>query len=197
MKKHIIYTISLLFCTSIFAQLQTVNKKTRDNSQDLTGKYFKDIDGDFDPFIGTWKGTINNKTMIINISKEILGPISKGVDNYAADVLAVDIKIIQGEGTTFELVLCDTATEYSQFPKTARSVTLAESFNGVSMSGKYEDHCHPGNSAGGIVKMTIQNPQAQTLTAHWEIKRKGLVTKSYPGEPVFVTPTDIILTKQP
>ncbi len=191
-------SLSLLlfsFWFTTWAQLQTVNMNTRDNSQDLSGKYFKDIDGNFDPFIGVWQGTHQNTTMIIDISKAVLGP-SPG-NNYAEDVLVADIQLIEGMGTPMEMVICNTATAYSHFDKLTRSITQATTYDGVTMSGFLDDNCHPGNSAGGIVVMNIQNPQASPLTATWEIERKGIVAKTYPGEPDFVIPTSIVLTKQP
>lgn len=191
-------SLSLLlfsFWFTTWAQLQTVNMNTRDNSQDLSGKYFKDIDGNFDPFIGVWQGTHQNTTMIIDISKAVLGP-SPG-NNYAEDVLVADIQLIEGMGTPMEMVICNTATAYSHFDKLVRSITHATTSDGITMSGNLEDNCHPGNSAGGIVVMNIQNPQASPLTATWEIERKGIVAKTYPGEPDFVIPTSIVLTKQP
>ncbi|MFD2697963.1 DUF6705 family protein [Mesonia sediminis] len=191
-------SLSLLlfsFWFTTWAQLQTVNMNTRDNSQDLSGKYFKDIDGNFDPFIGVWQGTHQNTTMIIDISKAVLGP-SPG-NNYAEDVLVADIQLIEGMGTPMEMVICNTATAYSHFDKLIRSIIRGDSYNGITMSSALEDNCHPGNSAGGIVVMNIQNPQASPLTATWEIERKGIVAKTYPGEPDFIIPTSIVLTKQP
>ncbi|WP_394906731.1 DUF6705 family protein [uncultured Mesonia sp.] len=195
MKTYLITLISLFFALNTWAQLQTVNMNTRDNSQDHSGKYYKDIDDNFDPFIGVWQGTHQNTTMIIDISKAVLGPSPS--NNYAQDFLVIDIQLIEGMGTPMEMVICNTAAAYSHFDKLIRSITHATTYDGVTMSGFLDDNCHPGNSAGGIVVMNIQNPQASPLTATWEIEKKGIVAKTYPGEPDFVIPTSIVLTKQP
>lgn len=75
--KKIFYTIALLFTIAIsHAQIVPVEKKI---DYRLAGKgtpegiYFKDVNNLFDKFIGTWKGTMNNKkyTFIITKVKEV------------------------------------------------------------------------------------------------------------------------------
>ena len=66
--KNIIYIVSaLLICMSYKAQQQVIPISTK--GWPIDGAYYKDLNNELDPYIGTWKGTFDNKTFTIIFTK--------------------------------------------------------------------------------------------------------------------------------
>lgn len=56
--------------------------------------YFKDLDGDLDKYLGTWNGSVNNKTYEFSIHK-----ITDNTDGLVMDILSIRYKITDASGT--------------------------------------------------------------------------------------------------
>jgi broad specificity phosphatase PhoE len=67
--KKTIFTI-LILLTFNCIQSQTIVDLSEFNQGDNNGKYFKDVNNNFQNFLGTWEGLISNtKTFRINLFK--------------------------------------------------------------------------------------------------------------------------------
>lgn len=104
--KKIIYLLITLCIYSINAQNGTIqdvnivplesyqNYKTDDNLQFQKGMYFKDVNNLLVPYVGSWLGSYDNKTieMQISILENVVGP------NIALDKLQIKYRITDNNG---------------------------------------------------------------------------------------------------
>ena len=174
----IVITLSFLSCKA--QQFVEVNLSTIDYNDDLTGKYYKDIDGNFNPFIGVWENTTGSTTFRIELFKEAIT-----TSDYSTDTIQGKYYLIENAGTLNETIMCTGENMVKE-----GYVIVAKSLDGLTMSGAIYDTCVPDelNSTFGILKMDITG----TNTAHWTITRKGMKLVGME----YVIPIDIILTKQ-
>jgi len=88
--KNILYVISFLsICINCKAQQQILSMNTV--GMHIENVYYKDLDNELDPYIGTWKGTFDNKTFIITFSKLKL---HNTIGNYDQDRLMGKYKML-------------------------------------------------------------------------------------------------------
>lgn len=174
----IVITLSLLSCKA--QQFVEVNLNTIDFNEDLSGKYYKDIDGNFNPFIGIWENTTGSTTFRVDLYKEAIT-----TSEYSTDNIQGKYYLIENAGTLNETITCTGENMVKE-----GYVIVASSTDGVTMGGAIYDTCIPDelNSTFGVLKMDITG----TNTAHWTITRKGMKLEGMD----YVIPTDIILTKQ-
>lgn len=181
--------ITLLIAFTIYSckaqQLTTVNLNTYiPGANDKSGKYYKDIDGDFNAFLGVWENTTGNNTFKVELFKAAI-PQGNSPFDYSYDTIQGKYYLIENYGTPNETIICT-----GQNLVREGVVIMASSSDGVSMQGLIFDTCIPIelNSTSGVLKMEITN----TNLAHWTITRKGISISGME----YVIPTDIILTKQ-
>lgn len=95
MKRAILFLHLIVICTAAIAQsfqpnqgniipLEEYHDYIQSNST-KTGDYLKDVNGVLDKYIGTWQGSINNKTYTFEISKSI----------YVGRKLKIDMLVIK------------------------------------------------------------------------------------------------------
>lgn len=191
MKTYIItfaFIISFLCCKA-----QTVNINTYDSSEDRSGKYYKDIDGNFDNFLGTWENTTGNITFRVILYKTIL-PATESPLDFSKDQIEGKFYIIENLNSPDQVTVCQSEKYYPQTNRTWTSVINAHSGDGVFLGGWLHDNCVSNNIGvvSGDLEMTIQDVSASTLTAQWTVtKGKGISIQGHE----FVIPTDVILTK--
>ncbi len=95
--KKILIILYITFSTFIYAQSPIVSLTTYDVYEDYVENiYIKDIDGLFNPYIGTWKWTNGNDTLTITFQKVEQVFTSIGNYKYYKDDLVARYKYIQG-----------------------------------------------------------------------------------------------------
>lgn len=74
--------ITLLLVISCKAQtvVPLFTENIPDNVRDFKPLYYKDIDNDLDPYVGTWQGTLNNGTLKITFNKVVR--VDAGLSNF-------------------------------------------------------------------------------------------------------------------
>ncbi|KMQ69566.1 hypothetical protein ACM39_00420 [Chryseobacterium sp. FH2] len=56
--------------------------------------YVKDLNNDYDPYIGTWKTTLGNKEVYLNVAKQQNREIKLVSKTYFSDVLLIKYKVV-------------------------------------------------------------------------------------------------------
>ncbi|SDJ75489.1 DUF6705 family protein [Chryseobacterium jejuense] len=67
-----------------------------------TNSYFKDINHEFDYYLGIWKATFQDKTITLHISKEVKIPFEMWNKNFYRDQLRVRYEIMNKSGVILE-----------------------------------------------------------------------------------------------
>lgn len=95
LKKTLMKNILLLFTLFIFSckAQQIIPLETKGIPVENT--YYKDLNNDLDPYLGTWKGTFENKTFIITFSKY---KNFNSLFEYYKDRLAGKYKMLDSNG---------------------------------------------------------------------------------------------------
>lgn len=189
MRNHIkILILSLLF---INCKAQTIVNINTYNSGNNSGKYFKDLDNNFQSFIGTWESTNDNITFRVILSKDEQMPMGSPV-KYYMDRISGSFKIIQNANMPNEVIIHDSVKYYAISNTTTNSVIYASSFGPNTLTGHIENNCanNGDDFITGFLKMNITNPGSLPALAHWKIKSRPLQQNES-----FNIPTDIILTK--
>ena len=191
MKKHLSF-IALLIANLFYAQ-QVVDISTF-NSGNNSNKYFKDINNNYNNFIGTWENTTGNTTFRITLVK-IAKTYSLGNhQNVKMDLIKGSYKIIQNAGTPNETILFDSVKQTSN--GIWEYVIEMRSNNGTSAYGWIEDNnaiC-PNQSqcvleAWAYLKIL---PNTNGLQAEWKLKIEGI---RFEGDTFRVPTETIIMTK--
>ncbi|MEG0927524.1 DUF6705 family protein [Chryseobacterium sp.] len=97
MKKIIL--IILIFCiNSVFAQqVFPLNTPTIDSPN---GAYYKDLDGELNQYVGTWKGTWETKTLFLQLRKIKKRYTSNDGTYFDVDKIVGERKIVLANGAT-------------------------------------------------------------------------------------------------
>ncbi|CAH0239716.1 DUF6705 family protein [Chryseobacterium sp. Bi04] len=96
MKKIII--IFLLFCINFINAQQTLPLNTP--KIDIpNGAYYKDLDGELDPYVGAWKGTWDGKTLYLELKKIKKRYMSNDGTYYDSDKIVGERKLVSSNGT--------------------------------------------------------------------------------------------------
>ena len=88
MKKALTILTLLIISYSIEAQssIEPIFRNT--NYGDTNGTYYKDIDNDFGPYVGTWVYTHGNTSFKIVLQKKVMMPLISGVGQHATQYYA-------------------------------------------------------------------------------------------------------------
>ena len=187
--KNIILLIAITFTLSCKAQQTTVNITTLDYHNDNSNKYFKDIDGLYNPFLGTWEYTTGTTTFRVVLVKNKI--ISNTILNYAEDEIEGKFYLIENAGSVNEVITCSSEQQIQEWGKAMEYLINISSYDGIQAAGTIFDSCatyiKPSN-----LRMTILNPNATILTASWHMYTKGMVMQPF----THGIPTDVVLTKQ-
>lgn len=191
MKK--IFIILIIVGTTVSCKAQTIVNINTFNQGDNAGKYFKDIDNYFTPFLGTWENTTGNLTFRVVLYKTIKKPLGYPIEFYM-DEIEGRFFLIENIGTPTETIIHDSVKYYPQSGQTSTNVIHGNSTNGINFVGGIEDNSVDENTIGilrGKLIMEILNTGSTPLQAQWNVKKQVRIVGFE-----FNIPTDIILTKQ-
>lgn len=186
--KNIIY-ILLLF-SAIACKAQQIYDISQYDPKTEDGRYFKDLNGRLDSFIGIWKNTTGNKTFKVTLWKEEKSEHT----GFYMDEIYGDYEMIENEGQPNETVsykskkIADNQGNYF-----TPSILLFGDY--PTLSGFVYDltnyYITYGYSAMGNLVFQID---IATGKAHWLVKDKRELKD--PSEGPIEIPMDLILTKQ-
>ncbi|REC63328.1 hypothetical protein DRF65_06665 [Chryseobacterium pennae] len=106
--KKQVYIFLVLCLGLISCKAQQVLPLNTSDYSSPTNSYFKDLDNELSPYIGTWKSIFQNKTIILNITKEIKRPYSEWGKSFFSDVLIVKYEIKDSNGNILQTTLNNT-----------------------------------------------------------------------------------------
>ncbi|WEK69140.1 MAG: hypothetical protein P0Y62_14970 [Candidatus Chryseobacterium colombiense] len=150
--KNILYIIGFLsICISCKAQQQIIPLETKGFPVENT--YYKDLNNELSPYIGTWKGTFNNQNFIITFSKY---KNYNSTGNYYKDRLAGKYKMLDSNNNEL----------YSTYnlPDNEAKVTslgFVEQTNHTKLRLVFIDSCIEGE-----IHLSFDNPQQTQM--HWK-----------------------------
>lgn len=197
--------LSVFLMLYITANCQQVVDISTFNQGDNTGKYFKDIDNDFDAFIGVWEHQENDMVFRVTLWKNAQEPYREdenGNPRYYVDQILGHFEMVQLEEDPLgaETVIYTSDKNIGSSQQDWFPVIRIFTSDGVEAWGTVLDNvvfdpdlwinpCLHGTLSFDIIPGT-NPPQAV-----WEVKhRKGAACFSdLPTE--FTIPTDIVLTK--
>ena len=198
MKKIIYFTI-LLAVSSIYSQvpvLNTINYNNYSVRQDKYGNYMKDINGDFEHFLGNWVWISGDQKIIITIKK-----ITKYFDDknkYYRDILVSDYRYTQNNGNT---VIVDTNIQSSNsnnvndYPMGS----LGPKINKGKLEFWFDDRIIQKNLQGfcsAVFTFQGANPQQMLMKLNNPEVNQMIIEGNPPLNFNFGLPNNIILTKQ-
>ncbi len=188
MKKIIV----ILIIATISCKAQEIVNINTFNQGDNTGKYFKDIDNHFTPFLGTWENTTGILTFRVILYKTTKKPLGYPT-KYYMDKIEGRYLLIENIGTPNETIIHDSVKYYPQSDQTSDNVIIGVS-GGTIMGGDIDDNSVDENVMGilpGKLTMEILNTGNTPLQAQWSIAKRVHIVGFE-----FNIPTNIVLTKQ-
>ncbi|MCO6176286.1 hypothetical protein NHF50_14640 [Flavobacterium sp. NRK F10] len=190
MKNTILILCALFF---ISCKAQTVVNITTYNQGENNNKYFKDIDNNYQNFVGIWENTSNNITFRLILWKETHMPLLNEYNSYVDEIYGKYL-IIQDAGTPNEQILYNSVKYFPQSGQTSTTVMYAMAYNNISFGSTFIDF-NANNGTGvlyGSFGFEIINLGSTPLQAHWQLESDLTKIENYD---TFVVPTDCILTK--
>ncbi|SEH43394.1 DUF6705 family protein [Chryseobacterium culicis] len=100
--KKILYIIILLFLTIDFFKAQNILPLNNSDYAAVENSYFKDINNELDPYIGTWKASFQNKIVTLFINKEFKRAYEAWGKNFYKDQLIMKYEIRDNMGFIIE-----------------------------------------------------------------------------------------------
>nr|WP_294925023.1 DUF6705 family protein [uncultured Flavobacterium sp.] len=151
-----------------------------------SGTYLKDVNNLFAPYIGTWKGTINNKTYTFFITK-ITETINKG---RSQDLLIIHHLIVDNMGSTLE------DTRLSKALPHMRGLFFGEDLKYYSLHYTGGDNWACGRNG----QVFVRKVNATTMLLNLNVYGEVIDIKRCPGgkmaEQILPTETPVTLVKQ-
>lgn len=92
--KHILFVFTLLLLFSCKAQITTVGIYEAEDGEE-NNHYYKDLNNDFNPFIGSWIYTQGTDSLVLNLNKKIMRQIQDNTSNYYLDALVGEVKYVE------------------------------------------------------------------------------------------------------
>ncbi|MCD0480770.1 hypothetical protein LPB90_20190 [Chryseobacterium sp. LC2016-29] len=195
MKKIILITF-ILISTLIYSQQIYPLNTTEARINYPSGSYFKDLDGELDPYIGLWKGTWEGKTLFIQFKKlkYMIGKTSDPHYIYIDRILG-ERKVIEANGT----VSIDRISSFDN--QNAQFDGIDEKLTNPSQKQIYFVTGICGITAN--LDVTFLDTAKTQMSLHF-IYNPGYLDESCPyynsmqqgTEPPLNFPKDIVLTKQ-
>ncbi|KFF07880.1 DUF6705 family protein [Chryseobacterium luteum] len=107
---------NLGICLGILAvfscKAQTIYPLLTDNSNIPDHSYIKDLDNEYDSFVGTWKSNLSGKTVILKITKVSKKQLQKLGQSYYSDVLIVQYSVQDNNGNIIENNISSNLNDY-------------------------------------------------------------------------------------
>lgn len=208
MKRIIILLIGIIGYSTINGQqvrdlkyFHTDNIDYYPNNLFYTRKYYKDINNYFTPFLGQWKSTTGNQTLIITLWKETKKPTFWGNENpiFYCDEIFGHYQIYQDYGLLTQSELYSSQINIGNTTQTWDTIILADAITPNVLSGVIHDvNATPLNpikypqGVSGLFSLII-NSSTSPLTAQWHIGRTGFTRSDQPKN--FIIPKNVTLTK--
>jgi len=189
--KRFITYLGIFVVFSCKAQ-QAIYPLLTDTSNIPNNSYVKDLDNEYDPFVGIWKSNLNDNVVTLKITKVIQKPLQKLDVSYYSDVLIVQYSIQDNNGNIIENNISSNLNDYkiisTLYSKKAHVVKL------YYQGGQ----CQVG--WGGINLKMIDSTHLK-----WNYQPESTVITNkncsdYPAGGIKINlpyePTDIVFTKQ-
>ncbi|WP_123906611.1 DUF6705 family protein [Chryseobacterium sp. MYb7] len=141
--KNILFILSFI-CISCKAQQQIIPLETK--GWPVEGTYYKDLDNDLTPYIGTWKGVFENKTFIITFSKI---KYYEPYDKYYQDRIIGRYKMLDTNGTQLY-----STVNLPEDKAKVKSLGFVNSTTKDKLRFYFSDLCR-----GGQIVLNFENPQ--------------------------------------
>lgn len=196
--KNIVLLICVIINFNVRSQ-EIVYMNQWNQLPDDTGKYFADLDNNYENFIGTWEYQNGNQTFQIILSKITQSPFYTGESpKFYADIILGHYKMILNKNLPNESILYNSDKKIGltneDWPNVIRGMTL----DGIILGGSVHDNSgiltneYPTGVRGNLI-MTI-NSGTNPSTATWKvILPQGIYGNNQPK--TFTIPTDVVLTK--
>ncbi|PZU90764.1 MAG: hypothetical protein DI529_02100 [Chryseobacterium sp.] len=179
----IMRNLLFIFCLSFFAckSQQIIPLETK--GFPIENTYYKDLNNELDPYIGTWKGIFNDKTFIITFSKY---KNYNSTGNYYKDRLAGKYRMLDASGNQLY-------STYNLSDEKAKVMSLGfvEGANKSKLRFIFSDLC-----IGGQIVLNFDNTQKTQM--HWTYyTEQTLITDDTGCAPYNEMPRgEFTLTKQ-
>lgn len=186
-----IYTfilLNLFFITCKSQQTYDLNSFSLSNPE--YGRYYKDLQGCLNQFVGTWKNVTGNKTFKITLYKEE----KHNFDIYYMDIICGDYEMIENEGQPNETVLYKSkkiiGTTGNYFTPAIRTRGACAGIGGTIIDNTTMTITNMGNLITGNLSFYLTS----TNTAQWKVDiLEGLRVQ---GTTAFSLPMNLVMTKQ-
>lgn len=192
MKKIILITLTLISALIYSQQIYPLNADVENIPR---GSYFKDLDGELDPYVGLWKGNWDGKTLYIQFKKIKYYFGTTASNGIYQDRILGERKVIEANGT----VSIDRISSFDN--QNAQFDGINFKFSDSSQRQFYFVTGVCGITAN--LDVTFIDAAKTQMSLHF-IYRPGYLDESCPyynsmqqgTEPPLNFPKDIILTKQ-
>ncbi|MBS3737740.1 MAG: hypothetical protein KGY51_01935 [Psychroflexus sp.] len=159
-----------------------------DNFNIQDGFYFKDVNYLLEPYVGTWVGNYDNKTLHLEIS--IQYDIKSPARDVSFDKLLIKYKITNSNGQD----LINTLNMFDSYRYHINGKYFSDS--PLKYYANYTGYEHECNQTGTAV-LELQDNNTMTL---WVIGDRGLVLGDCPDGNIHILPTEganaVVLNKQ-
>lgn len=186
-----LYSILIVLLFANCKAQTTVNINTY-NHFDNSNKYFKDLDGNYPNFVGTWENTTNGITFRLtlwSVSMDVL----PNENNSFMDTIYGRYLIVANANTPNETILFNSTKYFPQNGYTSNWVLMGSGTNSYGIGGFFSDtNANNGTYVlNGAFSIEILNLGTTPLQAHWILRDIG---QKFAGDS-YTVPTDCILTK--
>ena len=185
-----IFFISILLISFASCKAQQIYNISEYDPNVEDGRYFKDIDGKLDKYIGVWKNTTGNKTFKVIIWKEE----KHQHRGFFMDQIYGDYEMIENEGLPTETLLYKSKkivdVQGNYFTPSIYLFGFSYALYG-SVYDIVNFNITSGYAALGELKFSID---PATGKAHWKVTDKRELKD--PSEGPITIPMDLIMTKQ-
>ncbi|MFC4687018.1 DUF6705 family protein [Epilithonimonas pallida] len=100
--KFVIIILFTLKLTSCKAQTMPLNASEYDAP---TNTYFKDLNNELDPYVGTWKATFQGKTITLVVTKELKRPYAILGKNFLKDIIIIRYEVKDSNANILQTTL--------------------------------------------------------------------------------------------
>ena len=196
MKIYIKLLILISFCTFSCKGQQLTVDYSNFNQGENGGKYFKDINNNFDPFLGTWQWQDNNQIFRITLWKEQEIESYNGINNpvYYMDKIQGHFEMVEvgQQGQQFETVIYTSDKPIGTSSQYYPPVINGSSYDGISAGGLLIDssNINPSNYFGVRCQFTLDIISSNPTQAVFKVKSLSMSGDTYN------IPSNITMTKQ-
>ncbi|TYB69017.1 hypothetical protein ES677_14485 [Bizionia gelidisalsuginis] len=200
--KNILTTLIIIIITITSCKAQQIVDASTFNDGNNEAKYFKDLNNNFAPFLGTWEWQNGNQIFRVTLWKEEQVENENGNrPSFYWDQIKGHYEMVQlgQSGQQLETVIYTSQKKIGQSTSDWFPVISGRGVDGMNFDGTVYDNSvvyNPKYITGvrGILKLDII-PSTIPSQMEWKVTLpQGMYGTDQPTE--FNIPTDIILTKQ-